>query len=99
MELNFLFWGCIRENVYATEVKDDDDLISHNSAAATDIKDQPRQLVRARDSTRLCEACVGAGEGAFWQFMLIQFLCGRCFRRFGVTHEVETSKEMRRTVC
>jgi hypothetical protein len=50
----------MKENVYATEVRDHYDVIKHIEEAATDIV--PRQLVSVRGSIqRRCEACVQAG--------------------------------------
>jgi hypothetical protein len=45
--LHFFLWGCIKENVYAIEVQGCDDMISHNLAAVTDIRNEFRQLVHA----------------------------------------------------
>jgi hypothetical protein len=57
--MDFYLWGCTKENVYATEVLDRDDLINSIEVAAAHIV--PSQLVSVRDSNRCrCEACVQA---------------------------------------
>lgn len=50
----FFLWGCVRGNIYATEVQDCDSIISCILVAATYIKDQPEQLVCIRVSI-LCQ--------------------------------------------
>jgi hypothetical protein len=48
-ELDIFLVGCIKENIYATEAQDYDNLISCILVAATDIRGQPRQLIHARN--------------------------------------------------
>jgi hypothetical protein len=60
----FFLWECIKERY------DHSNTIIHILVAATDIRDQPRQLVTVRDSTRhRCKVCVQAGGSNFEQFL------------------------------
>jgi hypothetical protein len=45
--------GCVKENVYATEVQDNDDLISNILLAAANIKGQPRKWAHVKGSMSL----------------------------------------------
>lgn len=57
-DMNLLYFWYIRENGYAMEMQDSDDLISHILVAAADIRGQPRTLVCTVDSIQCCcEAC------------------------------------------
>jgi hypothetical protein len=60
----FLFVGMHEGNVYATEVRDRDDIINRIESAAEDVV--PRQVVPVRASIRRrCEVCVQAEGGHF----------------------------------
>jgi hypothetical protein len=56
--------------VYATEVRDRDDLSSRTEVAAADIRKLPRQLATVRGSIRRrCEMCVQE-EGGNFEYLL-----------------------------
>jgi hypothetical protein len=63
--LRFL-WGCMKENVCATEVEDREDLLRRIRIAAEDIRGQPRLFINVRNTIRRhCEVCLRAEGGHF----------------------------------
>jgi hypothetical protein len=42
--LDFYFWGCLKENIYATKLKDHNNVINQTEEAAADIRNPLRQL-------------------------------------------------------
>jgi hypothetical protein len=59
-------WGCMKENVYATEFEDREELLRRIRIAAEDIRGQPRLFIDVRNSIRRrCEVCFSAEGGHF----------------------------------
>jgi hypothetical protein len=61
-----ILWGCMKENVHATEVENREDLLRRIRIDAEDIRGQPRLFIDVRNTIRRrCEVYLRAEGGHF----------------------------------